>query len=336
MLRWGILATGMIAHKFATTVSRMPAQEAVLAACASRSADRAQHFAGEFSIPRAYGSYEELAQDPDVDIVYIATPNNLHAEHIRLCLNCGKHVLCEKPFTLDAVSARELYACAARKNLFLMEGLWTYHLPLIRTAQQLLQAGAIGEPVFLRAEYGFSATGPRRERKFQSALGGGSLLDIGIYGLAFADQMLGGPLQDFSGQMLFNEYGTDWFEHLSAVTARGQRAALTTSIGLVLPKEGVLYGSEGRLYFPDYQEAQQMTLFSNSGTEKHYSLPFDYTGFEYEIREADRCIHAGKTQSSVYPPEASIRHMEELDAIRRQFGLRFAAEQPGAGPVPNR
>lgn len=326
MLRWGILATGVIARKFAATVAAMADGENQLAACASRSAERAQAFADEFGIPRVYGSYRQLAADPQVDAVYVCSPNNLHAEHVRLCLQHGKHVLCEKPFVTNAADARSLYALAARNGLFLMEALWTYHLPLIGQAQQLIRSGALGTPQYLRADYGFVAVGARRTRKLASELGGGALLDVGIYNLAFAHQMLGGFLGRFTGAPRLSEAGTDWFSHLTCEYPGGAQAALTACIGLRFPTEGVVYGDEGRLFFPDYQQAQQMVLLSNSGAERRFDLPFEHTGFEYQIREAAACIRAGQTASRRYPPEDSIAHAGELDRIRAAWGLRFSFE----------
>ncbi len=327
MLRWGLLATGVIARKFASTVNAMAGEgEAVLAACAARDAARAADFAAEFSIPKSYGSYEQLVCDPEVDIVYISSPNHLHAAHTRLCLEHGKHVLCEKPFTFNADDARALYALAAEKGLFLMEALWTYHLPLIQKAQQLLAEKAIGTVQYLRADYGFIATGARRTRKFESGLAGGALLDIGIYNLAFAHQMLGGHLGEFSGTPLLNEFGTDWFSHITAQYPNGAQAALTACIGLQMPTEGVVYGTEGHLRFANYQMAQTMTLVKNSGGEQVFEMPFDHTGFEYQVRECARCIRQGLTASPVYPPATSIAHMEELERIRAAWGMKFTCE----------
>ena len=327
MLRWGLLATGVIARKFADTVNAMSAQEqTVLVACAARDADRAAAFAAEFGIPKSYGSYEQLVNDPEVDIVYISSPNHLHADHTRLCLQHGKHVLCEKPFVFSAAEAAELYALAAEKGLFLMEALWTYHLPLIKTAQQLVADGALGTVQYLRADYGFVATGARRTRKFESGLGGGALLDIGIYNLAFAHQMLGGYLGEFTGQPRLNEFGTDWFSQITGQYPGGVPASLTACIGLVMPTEGVVYGTEGRLVLHNYQQAQQMTLYKNDGTVQEFSMPFDHTGFEYQVRECMRCIAQGLTASTVYPPAASIAHMEELERIRAVWGMKFACE----------
>jgi len=327
MLHWGLLATGVIARKFAATVNAMgPAEQNVLTACAARDEARARAFAAEFDIPKAYGGYEALVNDPEVDIVYISSPNNLHAQHVKLCLQHGKHVLCEKPFTFNAKDAAELYALAAEKGLFLMEALWTYHLPLIHKAQQLLAEGAIGQVQYLRADYGFIATGARRVRKFESELAGGALLDIGIYNLAFARQMLGGHLERFSGQPKLSEFGTDWFSHITGEYPGEVQAAFTTAIGLQLPVQGVVYGTEGQLFFPNYQQAQKMVLIKNSGEEEVFEMPFDHTGFEYQVRECERCIRQGLTASPVYPPQTSIAHMEELDRIRTAWGMKFLCE----------
>ena len=328
MPNWGLLATGVIARKFATTINAMaPQEEHRLAACAARDGARAAAFAEEFAIPAAYGSYEELVNDPAVDIVYISSPNHLHAAHTRLCLEHGKHVLCEKPFVFTAAEAQELYALAAEKGLFLMEALWTYHLPLIHKAQQLLAQGVIGKPQYLRADYGFIATGARRTRKFESALGGGALLDIGIYNLAFAHQMLGCHPDGFTtGAVEYSEFGTDRFSHLTARYPDGTQAALTACIGLQLPTEGAVYGTEGRMIFPNYQQAQELTVIKNDGTAETIQMPFDHTGFEYQVRECGRCIAAGLTASPVYPPQTSIAHMQALENIRADWGMKFSGE----------
>ena len=184
-MKWGILATGNIARKFASTINQMSKENEQLAAVGSRHMDSAKAFAREHDIPRYYDSYEALVNDPDVEAVYVATPNSLHYENCRLCLEHGKHVLCEKPFTINEKQAQELYRLAKDKHLFIMEGLWIWFLPLYNRLRNILLKGTIGEIKHISCQYGFVATGARKERKFNSALGGGALLDIGIYNLGF-------------------------------------------------------------------------------------------------------------------------------------------------------
>lgn len=184
-MKWGILATGNIAKKFASTINQMSNENEQLAAVGSRHMDSAKAFAREHDIPRYFDSYEALVNDPDVEAVYVATPNSLHYENCRLCLEHGKHVLCEKPFTINEKQAQELYRLAKDKHLFIMEGLWIWFLPLYNRLRNILLQGTIGEIKHISCQYGFVATGARKERKFNSALGGGALLDIGIYNLGF-------------------------------------------------------------------------------------------------------------------------------------------------------
>ena len=327
MLKWGIMATGTIARKFADTLNRMADGENRLTACASRSKEKAESFGAEFGAPLAFGSYEDMAASPDVDAVYICTPNDSHAALTRMCLEQGKHVLCEKPFTTSPEEAEALYALAAEKGLFLMEALWTYHLPLIRETQRLLKEGVIGKVSYLRAEYGFIAGGSRRERKLCSPLGGGALLDIGIYNLAFANQMLFSGLERFTGEPALSEYGTDWLSTLSCVYGGGERVSLTASIGLQIPTEGLVVGSEGRLLFPDYQKAERLLILGNDGTRRELTMPFEVNGFEYQIRETARCIREGLSFSPVYPPEESVARMRELKRIRQAWGMKFSFEE---------
>lgn len=184
-MKWGILATGTIAKKFASTVEQMGAEGEQIVAVGSRHLESAQAFAQQYGIPRCYDSYEALAADPEVEAIYIATPNTLHYENCKLCLEQGKHVLCEKPFTISPEQARELYRLAEEKHLFLMEAFWIWLLPLYDRLREIITAGTIGELKQITCQYGFVASGARKDRKFDSGLGGGALLDIGIYNLGF-------------------------------------------------------------------------------------------------------------------------------------------------------
>ena len=209
-MKWGILATGNIAKKFASTINQMSKENEQLAAVGSRHMDSAKAFAREHDIPRFYDSYEALVNDPDVEAVYVATPNSLHYENCRLCLEHGKHVLCEKPFTINEKQAQELYRLAKDKHLFIMEGLWIWFLPLYNRLRNILIQGTIGEIKHISCQYGFVATGARKERKFNSALGGGALLDIGIYNLGFLRIVTGCDPQNVeTTKVHINENGTD-------------------------------------------------------------------------------------------------------------------------------
>lgn len=326
-MNWGILATGNIASKFANTINLMYQENQTLAACASRSTEKASEFAARFSIPKAYGSYEELLTDPSVECIYIATPNNLHYENIKMCLLAGKHVLCEKPFTVTKAEAEELFLLAEEKNLFLMEGVWTYHLPAMKKMQELIQTGVIGDIVYARSDYGFIARGARYARKFDSALAGGALLDIGIYNLAFMRMVMGkeNP-ESFTSRHHINEFGTDDFSTILLEYSAGKTATITTCIGIDMPRNAIVYGKKGSISLKDFQAADQLTVCVDGEEPAIYTYPIEKGGFEYEIREAAKCIAEGKCFSDVVPPSETLALLDTMESIRDSWGMKFACE----------
>lgn len=326
MLKWGIMSTGTIAKKFATTVNQMK-DEAQLIAVGSRSQASAQGFADEFSIPKAYPTYEALVADPQIDAIYVCTPNNLHFENVKLCLKAGKHVLCEKPFTTSAAEAEELFALAKGKGLFLMEAFWIKHFPLHKELKQMLADGVIGTVKHLRAEFGFIANGSRRTRKLDLALGGGALLDIGIYNIGFACMVLGYHPLKIQSAVRFNEMGSDELNTMILEFEGGATANLMSTIGMAFPTEGLIYGSLGTIRLPNYQLAETMTVNLYDGTSYVVERPFEINGFEYQIRETANCIAQGKTSSSVVTPEDTIAVLKIMDQIRETWGMKFDSEK---------
>ncbi len=326
MIQWGILATGTIAHKFAKTLLSMD-KEAALVACASRKLEKAEEFAKQYQIPRYYGSYEELAGAPEVDVIYIATPNSMHYENIKMCIEAGKHVLCEKPMTLNAKEAKELFELAKQKNIFLMEGFWIQLLPLYDTVKKILQAGEIGEIQHLSAAYGFIAQGARKARKFEYELGGGALLDIGVYVIGFTSMILGYYPEKMKSFVKINEVGTDEFENVILQYSQGKTASLAISIGINMPKEAVIYGTNGRMRFDDFQNAQKVTIEFNDGMSRVIESPFEINGFEYQIREAISCIESGKYCSDIQTPEKTVAVLEVMDSLRYDWGMKWESEK---------
>lgn len=326
MMRWGILATGTIARKFAETVKGMEGTDE-LTACGSRNQEKAERFAGEFGVRKAYGSYEELLEDGEVDAVYVATPNNMHFENCRMCLEAGKHVLCEKPFTTRAEDAAELYRLAKEKGLFIMEAFWIRHLPVLRELRKLIEDGAIGKVVYARSEYGFVAAGARKDRKFDSALGGGALLDVGVYNLGFMNVVMGEGPESFSSQYHINEYGTDDFSTITLAYPGGRSATVTTAIGTVLPREAAVFGSAGEIWLPDFQKAERMVVRPNEGEEYEIEIPFEINGFEYQIREVNRCVKAGMSTSDVLTKEDTLTVLTLMDDIRNSWDMKFGYEK---------
>ena len=326
-MKWGILATGNIAKKFASTINQMSNENEQLAAVGSRHMDSAKAFAREHDIPRYYDSYEALVKDPDVEAVYVATPNSLHYENCRLCLEHGKHVLCEKPFTINEKQAQELYRLAKDKHIFIMEGLWIWFLPLYNRLRNILLQGTIGEIKHISCQYGFVATGARKERKFNSALGGGALLDIGIYNLGFLRIVTGCDPQNVeTTKVHINENGTDDYSCLKLTYNDGCIAESVQTIGEELKRNARIEGTKGSIFLPDFQHAKTLILEVDGKEPETIECSVDINGFEYEIREVGRCIASGNSASAIYTPEDSIALTRLMYDIRMSWNMIFDGE----------
>lgn len=326
-MKWGILATGTIAAKFADTVNQMEGEQ-ILAACASRTMEKAESFRAKYNILRAYDSYEAMVQDPEVEAVYIATPNNLHFENCVMCLEAGKHVLCEKPFTTTREEGEKLFALAESKGLFIMEAFWTRFLPVMRKLQELIRDGVIGDVVWARSDYGFIATGARKDRKFDSSLAGGALLDIGIYNLGFMRMVMNDEQpESFDSQYHINEYGTDDFSTILLRYPCGKSAVVTTCIGINMTRYAVVYGTKGSVSLDDFQQAEKLYVRREGEEAYTIELPREINGFEYQIREVERCVKAGMTTSDVLKKQDTLEVLELMDQIRTSWGLTFACEK---------
>ena len=322
MLRWGILSTGVIARNFAQTARQMGGVE--LAAVASRSAEGAQAFGETFGIPKRYAGYEALAADPEVDVVYVATPHSRHYEDMKLLIAAGKHILCEKSFTTDAAQAAEVLRLARERGVFVMEAFWTKLIPVYRDVERLIAQGAIGEVRTVTAQYGYT-TG-REARKFDAALAGGTLLDIGVYAIGFACMMLGYSFDDVLSQLILNDAGTDATDAI--ILRRGKAVAqLTCGIGFAMPTHGAVYGTKGHIDIPEFKNPERVTLHVDGEAPRVIERPFEVNGYEYEIREAERCVREGKLQSELMTWEQTVSVMRIMDEVRRQNGLRFPFER---------
>ena len=320
-MNWGILSTGVIARNFAETAKKMG--DVRVLAVASRTMESANGFADAYAIERRYDSYEALACDADVDIVYVATPHSRHYEDVKLMLAHGKHVLCEKSFTTDAAQARELYALAREKGVFLMEAFWTKLIPVYREVEKVIASGAIGEIRTVTAQYGYTTA--REARKFDAQLAGGTLLDIGVYAIGFACMMLGYEFDSVQSNLVMNPAGTDAIDAI--ILRKGDAvASLVTAIGSVMPTHGAVYGTKGRIDIPEFKNPQRVTVHVDGQEPYAIERPFEVNGFEYEIREAQDCARAGRLESALMTAEQSIAVMAIMDEIRAQNNLRFPFE----------
>lgn len=322
MIKWGILSTGTIAKNFAATCARMKG-EIEIRAVASRTQGSADAFAAEYGIPHAYGSYEALAGDPQVDIVYVATPHSRHYEDMKLLIEAGKHVLCEKSFTTDAGQAEEIFALARSRGVFVMEAFWTKFIPLYGQIERVVLSGKIGEIRTVTAQYGYT-TG-RQARKFDPALAGGTLLDIGVYAVGFACMMLGYSFDDVRSCLVLNDVGTDMTD--AVILRRGDAVAqLTCAIGAQIPTHASVYGTLGHIDIPDFKNPERASVFVDGQEPETLVSPFEVNGFEYEIREAEACVRAGRKESARMTGAQSVAVMRIMDEVRRQNGMRFPFE----------
>jgi len=323
-LRWGILGAGSIAGKFARAVALVNGAE--LIAVGSRTQKKADRFADEFGIPHRHAGYDALAGDADVQAVYIATPHPFHMENSVLCLQAGKAVLCEKPFTINAAQAENIIQTARARNLFCMEAMWSRFLPAQVKVRELLASGAIGEPRMVMGHFGFRAERDPSSRCFDTALGGGGLLDIGIDPLAFAS-MVFGQARTVTGQAHLGPTGVDEQAAVVLGYGDGRLAVITSSLQTQTPQEARIVGTDGAMHLPvAFTEGSKITLARAAGEVEEIELPVSENGFVYEIEEVCRCIAAGKTESDVMPLDETLSLMKTMDEIRAQWGLKYPME----------
>ncbi|MGW7441553.1 Gfo/Idh/MocA family protein [Streptomyces sp. NPDC054849] len=321
-IRWGILATGGIAAAFTEDLHRTPG--AVVAAVASRDAGTARAFAARHAIPRAHGSWQGLADDPDVDVVYVATPHGHHHPAVEMLLDARRPVLCEKPLTVNSVLARELITLARERGTFLMEAMWMLLNPALRKAADLLADGAIGEIRSLHAELGWRAEVDPRHRLRDVTAGGGALLDAGAYPVALAHFLLGSPDRIQAHAKLTPE-GVD--EHTSILLGHpgGATASLTCSFAATLSQAAVVYGTRGRIDIPANLFNPHGIVLHREGLEPmHFPSPAVIGhGYGPEAAEVMRCLRAGQTESSLVPLDSTLAVLHTLDAVRQQIGVRY-------------
>jgi len=321
-MNFGIIGLGNIANKFAKTLNEM---NETLYAVASRDINKAIEFKNKYNAYKCYGSYEELFNDPNIDIVYIATPNNMHLNNSLDALKAKKNVICEKPFTTNEEDAKYLYKYAKDYNLFIMEALWIEFLPSYKKIKEIINEGLIGNIKEIKVSYGFDTNDLRKKRKFDSNLAGGALLDIGIYNLAFIDMILNEKPISFKSEFKLNEYNTDEYSKIEFLYSNNVKAEMITTIGIELKREGYIIGDKGEIYIPDFQQNQSFILKTDKEIE--YSYPFLINGFEYQINDAIECIKNNKNESLIYPAERSIRLMKLLYDIRKSWNMKFSFEK---------
>jgi scyllo-inositol 2-dehydrogenase (NADP+) len=320
-IKWGIISTGGIAHKFASALQFAGNSE--LYAVGSRNLETAKKFADEFNIPKAYGSYEELLTDPDVEVIYIGTPHNLHLENTLLALNNSKHVLCEKPLGVNAKEVSIMIEKAKEKNLFFMEALWSRFLPNIIKTKELVDSGVLGKINLLTAYFAFKSKYGPEHRQFNIDLCGGTVLDIGIYNIFLSLLLLGKPDSFIADAVLSNQGGDNSCSYTFKY-GKDLMAVMFSSFLVNTPTVAEIHGEKGKIFLEHLWFCPgKVKLILDDGKEEIFEFDFKGNGYEFEAIEVANCILAGKTQSDLWSWNDSIRLINMLDAVRKECGIVY-------------
>lgn len=324
-INWGILSTGRISEKFAADLQFVP--NARLAAVGSRDAARAFEFAAKFNAPKAYGSYEELASDKDIDVIYIGTPHISHCENALLCLDQGKAVLCEKPFAMNEKEVLQMVSKAREKNVFLMEALWTRFIPAIKKSLEFIESGAIGDIVHIKADFGYTAQYDPAWRLFNKELGGGSLLDIGIYPVFLILLLLGEP-DEIAADAIIGRTGVDELVSAYFKYNNGKMATLYSTLIANTPGEAEISGTRGYIRINHmWHMSRSLVLHLNDGQTESFEFSYKGMGYEYEAAEVTICLQKDLKESDLLPLDFSLTLIRVLDRMRKKCGITYPADR---------
>jgi predicted dehydrogenase len=323
--RWGILGTGFIADLQAADLAR---NGSTIRAVGSRNAASAAEFAARFDIPSAHGSYEDLVADPEVDVVYVSTPHPFHHGNALLALNAGKHVLIEKPFAMNAWQAREIVDLAESKGLVALEAMWTRYLPHMVRIRELVRSGALGEVRTVIADHNQNLPKDPLHRLNNPALGGGALLDLGIYPVSFAFDVFGAPA-GIRAAASMTSTGVDRQTAMIFEYGDGQQALLQCALDTAGPNRAAIIGTEGRIEIdPVWYVPSPFTRYDADGNVvERFDEPVSGRGMQYQAREIERLIGGGAIAGDILPPRDSVLVMEAMDEVRRQIGLSYEGDR---------
>lgn len=326
-MRLGIIGAGVIAGVMAKTVTLMQknGEDVSLYAIASRTQEKADAFARQWGFEKAYGSYEALAADENVDLVYIATPHSHHAEQIKLCLTHGRAVLCEKAFTANAAQAEECFALAKEKNILLTEAIWTRYMPSRRIIYDLIAEGVIGDVHMVTSSLCYPIQS--KERMVDPALAGGALLDLGVYTINFASMVMGADVQGVYSHAELTDRGVDHTENITLVYPGGKTAHLSSSFMARSDRRCCIMGSKGYITTSNVNNPLVIEVRDTKDELiRHIDVPQQLTGYEYEVRACMKALEEGRIECEEMPHEESIRVMKVMDGLRKDWGVRFPFE----------
>ena len=290
-IHWGILGCGNIANKFATDLQMVSGS--VLRAVAARDPERAQKFAKKHTAKKIYSNYTALVNDPDLDVVYVATTHNFHYEHAALCLAANKAVLCEKPICVNAQEAQKLVTLSRKNDIFLMEAMWTRYLPAVIRLKKDIESGIIGAPQLVQADFGITKSPEAGSRFYEKKLAAGALLDLGIYTINFSNTVFGSQPIGAGGYAQFTDQGVDRLSTYNLIYSEGRQALLSAAVALPTPHQARIYGDKGRIVVDDFYHPQQYQIILNGKKPQLVNVGFDGFGYLYEAREVQRCLLGG-------------------------------------------
>ncbi|MBQ6576099.1 MAG: Gfo/Idh/MocA family oxidoreductase [Lachnospiraceae bacterium] len=318
-----ILGAGNIAGTMATTLQ--PLKNVTCYAVASRDRNKAQVFADKFGFAKAYGSYTDMLEDPDVSLVYIATPHSHHYEHIRMCLDHGKHVLCEKAFTANARQAEEVLRMAESKGLLLTEAMWIRYMPMAEKIREVVNSGIIGRPTSLCANLGYPLE--HNNRLVNPALCGGALLDLGVYVLNFASMVFGNDIESIAANCIRYRSGVDAQETIMLSYRDGRMATLYATMLAQTDRRGLINGTNGYIEIDNINNFEAMRVYNlERRVVAEYAAPTQVTGYEYEVISAIKAIEEGMIECPEMPHIETLYMMQLMDNIRGAWNLKYPYE----------
>lgn len=322
-MKMGILGAGNIGGAMARTIAGMDKVEAY--AVGARDLARAEAFAAQYHFTKAFGSYEEMLSDPELELVYVATPHSHHYEHVKLCLEHGKHVLCEKAFTVNAKQAVELFEMAKSKNLLLTEAIWTRYMPMRKTLDEIVASGVIGEITSLTANLGYVVG--HLPRMQEPGLAGGALLDLGVYPINFASMVFGDKIREVSASAVLTESKVDAVNSITLIYEDGKMAQLHSNMMAATDRRGMIYGDKGYIEVQNINNCEGIRVFdTNHKLIAEYETPKQITGYEYEVEACMEAMAKGELECPQMPHKESIRIMELMDSLRAQWGVKYPNE----------
>ena len=322
-MKFSILAPGGIARKMAEAVSGLDSVERY--AVASRTYEKAKAFADEWGFEKAYGSYEEMLEDPEVELVYVASPHSHHYQYAKMCLEHGKHVLVEKAFTVNAAQAEELIRLSEEKGLLLTEAIWTRYMPSRRMIDELVESGVIGEVTSLTANLGYVLD--HVERMQNPELAGGALLDLGVYPINFAMMVFHSEIRDVTSAAVMSPKGIDWMNSITLTFEDGNMAVLHSNMLAQTDREGVINGSKGYIEIQNINNCEEIRVFDlDRKMTARYQVPEQINGYEYEVTACQKAIESGRVECDEMPHSETLKVMKLMDKIRGQWGMKYPCE----------